>query len=181
LPGSSVPASFPSPHAHAAFTVQAARASAGEDELERTFAIDEIDRALRARLEERDKARVNVRSQFTSDVRLSFEPLLQTLTALVRNALDASGDDKPVDVVLQGRDGKLLIEVVDRGIGMDALTLAKAGDPFFTTKEPGRGLGLGLFLARTYAESLGGTLEVDSTAGLGTKATLALPLGTGSA
>ena len=106
----------------------------------------------------------------------SFEPLMQTLTALVKNAFDASQDGALVDVSVHDQGGQLLIEVLDRGVGMDSDTLSKAGEPFFTTKEPGRGMGLGLFLARTYAESLGGKLEVDSALGRGTKATLALPL-----
>ena len=41
----------------------------------------------------------------------------------------------------------------------------RAGEPFFTTKEPGQGLGLGLFLVRTFAERSGGTLEFDDVGG----------------
>ena len=62
---------------------------------------------------------------------------------------------------------------------MSAAVLARAGEPFFTTKEPGKGMGLGLFLARSFAERLGGSLELDSTPGRGTAATLTLPRGAG--
>jgi len=67
------------------------------------------------------------------------------------------------------------IVVADEGPGMSADVLARAGEPFFTTKAPGSGMGLGLFLARSLAEQLGGTLSLDSTTGRGTRATLELP------
>jgi two-component system sensor histidine kinase RegB len=53
--------------------------------------------------------------------------------------------------------------------------LARAGEPFFTTKAPGQGTGLGLFIARTLAEQLGGALEIQSHPGRGTTARITLP------
>ena len=61
----------------------------------------------------------------------------------------------------------------DEGAGLTPEALRRAGEPFFTTKEPGRGLGLGLFLARIFAERLGGSLKLESSAG--TTAVLELP------
>jgi two-component system sensor histidine kinase RegB len=54
--------------------------------------------------------------------------------------------------------------------------LARAGEPFFTTKPPGRGTGLGLFVARSSVEELGGRLVVDSRQGRGTTVTIELPV-----
>ena len=65
---------------------------------------------------------------------------------------------------------------VDRGSGMAQAVLARAGEPFFTTKEPGRGMGLGLFLTRTLVERLGGELLLSSEAGAGTRALVRLPI-----
>ena len=71
----------------------------------------------------------------------------------------------------------MTIAVVDRGEGIAADVLARVGEPFFTTKPPGRGLGLGVFLARMFFESHGGALSFESTPGAGTRALARLPLG----
>jgi len=60
-------------------------------------------------------------------------------------------------------------------VGMTPEVLARAGEPFFSTRAPGTGMGLGLFLARTFAEQLGGGLTVASLPGQGTTATLTWP------
>ena len=71
----------------------------------------------------------------------------------------------------------LRLEVVDTGLGMDAATLAQAGEAFFTTKPAGKGTGLGLAMARGFAQRAGGKLDLASTPGQGTVATLWLPPG----
>jgi two-component system sensor histidine kinase RegB len=59
---------------------------------------------------------------------------------------------------------------------MSAETLARVGEPFFTTKDPGHGMGLGLFLVKALAAHLGGELAIDSSPGRGTTITLELPV-----
>ncbi|WP_141563110.1 hybrid sensor histidine kinase/response regulator [Teichococcus rhizosphaerae] len=68
------------------------------------------------------------------------------------------------------------LSVSDTGHGMDAGTLARATEPFFTTKEPGKGTGLGLAMARGFAEQSGGGLHIASAPGQGTTVTLWLPV-----
>ena len=63
----------------------------------------------------------------------------------------------------------------DDGTGMSADVLARASEPFFTTKEPGQGTGLGLAMARGFAEQSGGGLTIISTAGQGTTIHLWFP------
>jgi two-component system, sensor histidine kinase RegB len=99
--------------------------------------------------------------------------LARALRGLVKNALQASTDVVHVHVELEGARAKF--EVVDAGHGMPADVLSRAGEPFFTTKIPGEGMGLGLFLTHTLAEQLGGSLELSSVPGEGTRATLRLP------
>lgn len=104
------------------------------------------------------------------------EAAAQSVAALIQNALDASTDQCPVVVTAEGTGSRLRIAVRDHGQGMPSNVLRRIAEPFFTTKEPGKGMGLGTFLARTFAESLGGRVQFDSTPGEGTTATLELPL-----
>ncbi len=76
---------------------------------------------------------------------------------------------------IRSAGGIVLFVVTDRGTGMDAETLRRATEPFYTTKEPGRGMGLGLFLVRLVADRNGGRLEIESEPGKGTVARLVLP------
>jgi signal transduction histidine kinase len=70
----------------------------------------------------------------------------------------------------------LWINVSDTGSGMDAKTLKMAVEPFFSTKPLGKGTGLGLSMVHGLAVQLGGALELTSTLGIGTSATLWLPI-----
>ena len=102
-----------------------------------------------------------------------FVPLaawLRTLKGLLKNAHDA---DPGGEIVCRaGRVGDYMeISVSDRGAGFTPEELARAGEPFFSTKGVGRGMGLGLFLARTLAERFGGELRVQSVPGEGTSVT----------
>jgi CheY-like chemotaxis protein len=93
-------------------------------------------------------------------------------------ALSATIDDvssKP-DHIAGVRPGKYVrIEIADTGSGMDATTLARAAEPFFTTKPQGKGTGLGLAMAKGFAEQSGGALRIRSELGHGTTVTLWLP------
>jgi CheY-like chemotaxis protein len=67
------------------------------------------------------------------------------------------------------------IDVSDTGIGMSAATLARASEPFFTTRPAGHGTGLGLSTTRAFAEQSGGRFAIASTPGRGTTVSLWLP------
>jgi two-component system sensor histidine kinase RegB len=100
----------------------------------------------------------------------------QALIALTRNALEASPPDSTVQVQARQAGEYFQFIVTDQGKGMSPATLRRIGEPFFTTKEPGKGMGLGTFLVRTLAEQLGGRLRFDSNSRAGTSATLELPI-----
>ena len=100
----------------------------------------------------------------------------QALIALTRNALEAGAPDSAVRVIARRAGARFQFVVSDQGKGMSSDTLRRVGEPFFTTKEPGRGMGLGTFLARSLAEQLGGRLMFESAPETGTRATFELPL-----
>lgn len=94
---------------------------------------------------------------------------------LLQNALDASPLGAEVRVSADANPSGWHISVSDQGSGMTADILQRIGEPFFTTKEPGRGMGLGLHLTQNVIRRLNGSLTFDSRPGLGTTATVLLP------
>ena len=74
----------------------------------------------------------------------------------------------------------VVLSVADNGAGMDEQTLAHALEPFFTTKPPGHGTGLGLAMVYGVATGAGGAVQVDSGVGRGTTVEVYLPLAEGS-
>lgn len=101
-------------------------------------------------------------------VRLPRAALLQVAQNLLRNALDASSGCVTLKVELHAGDLRMLIG--DEGPGMTPEVLSRVGEPFFSTKRPGQGLGLGVFIARTLAEQMGGRLTFESSPARGTTA-----------
>jgi len=86
---------------------------------------------------------------------------------LIDNSLRAGATRVSVRVVETPPADRLLVEIRDNGRGMDRKTLARALDPFFTTK-PGKPVGMGLALFAQAARESGGHLEVESSPGRGT-------------
>ncbi|HUI76653.1 MAG TPA: ATP-binding protein [Bryobacteraceae bacterium] len=100
----------------------------------------------------------------------------RSIGALLRNGLDASAPGDRVTLQVRTSGSATEFAVIDRGHGMASDVLQRVSEPFFTTKEPGKGMGLGAFLVRTMAERLGGELVYESAPGTGTTAKLTLPL-----
>jgi two-component system sensor histidine kinase RegB len=101
--------------------------------------------------------------------------LVQVLLSLLKNSFDASEAGAPVSLAVERSREAFRFVIRDRGPGIAPEMLQRVGEPFFTTKEAGKGFGLGVFLARVYAERCGGSLTLESAAG--TTATLTLPAG----
>jgi PAS domain S-box-containing protein len=108
---------------------------------------------------------------------------------LAVNARDAMPDGGTLRITADGelirsghrskvRSGHYIrLSVADTGVGMDAATLARAVEPFFSTKGIGKGTGLGLSMVHGLASQLGGAITVQSQPGLGTNVELWLPQG----
>jgi two-component system sensor histidine kinase RegB len=102
--------------------------------------------------------------------------LAVTLQNLLKNAQDASeGEGREVVLSAEVVDARVRIEVRDRGVGIPRELLDRIGEPFFTTKPPGRGMGLGIFVSRAMIERLGGHLSIASDPSQGTCVTIDLP------
>jgi len=113
-------------------------------------------------------------------LRLPPRAVSQALRSLVTNAQDASGPNTAVVVTARIEDGQLAMMIRDRGAGISQELKDRIGEPFFTTKAPGRGMGLGLFLARAVIEGVGGSLQIDSADGGGTQVLVRLPTDVGA-
>jgi two-component system NtrC family sensor kinase len=108
------------------------------------------------------------------------ERLIQSFMALLLNAMDAM-NSRGALTVRSGknpeRDDELLIEFIDRGVGIKKEELSKIFEPFFTTKPQGRGTGLGLSICYGIIADHRGRIEVESQIGIGSTFKVYLPLG----
>lgn len=119
------------------------------------------------------------------DVELDFEPDLKTVevsgrdlnqvwTNLIDNAADAMGDSGTLTIKAQNRDRAVVVSVADTGPGIPDDIAARIFDPFYTTKEPGKGTGLGLHTVHTILKRANADIEVASSAE-GTTFTVTIP------
>jgi two-component system, cell cycle sensor histidine kinase and response regulator CckA len=122
-------------------------------------------------------------------VKMDLAQVQQIILNLVLNARDAMPGGGRVTVCTRNCDGPgvesakpnqvcdswVSLAVNDTGCGMDAETRSRLFEPFFTTKKPGRGNGLGLATVHRIVTHEGGTIEVESEAGKGTRAVVYLP------
>lgn len=102
------------------------------------------------------------------------QTLSQAIVNILNNAADASPDS--VEVVGRWNERELTLEICDRGQGLTPEAARGAGQLFFSTKAPGQGLGLGLFLAHAALRRLGGSIRLYNRDGGGVCTRLELPL-----
>ena len=111
-----------------------------------------------------------------SEVATDAAMVRQILDNLLSNAIDALGESGGRISVSTIRDGdRVVVEVADTGHGIPSDLVAKVFDPFFSTKGPGKGYGLGLAISLTQVESLGGALNVESKERAGSRFRLWIP------
>jgi len=105
----------------------------------------------------------------------------RALLNLIDNAMKYSGDVKLLHVLLKQTEEHVVIEVRDRGIGIDAADLEHIFDPYFRAQfsdtQTRRGAGLGLTLVQQIVVSHGGRIEVDSATGVGSTFRMLFPRG----
>ena len=102
--------------------------------------------------------------------------LSQAILNLALNGIDAMGGSGTLHMSLQRRNQMVEVEVRDNGCGMTSEELSQAMEPFFTTKPPGSGTGLGLSMAYGTIQDHGGELKLESEHGVGTRAIMSIPI-----
>ena len=107
-------------------------------------------------------------------VRVPPRAFAQALRGILKNAQEASPPGGAVALSVRVGAGRMSLEVRDHGPGIPPAILERIGEPFFTTKSPGKGMGLGVFLTRTTVERLGGNVRITSSPA-GTTAVIVLP------
>lgn len=102
--------------------------------------------------------------------------LRQVVFNLLKNARDAIGSDGCIRLTTRLRGDRFTLEVADTGCGLDAAQLERVFMPFFTTKSPDRGTGLGLSVSYRIVKGLGGSMTARSRPNEGATFTVELPL-----
>ncbi|RMG97056.1 MAG: PAS domain-containing protein [Deltaproteobacteria bacterium] len=113
-------------------------------------------------------------------VRGDADRLEQVVLNLVANAVDAMPRGGTVRVGVRTEGDRAVVEVQDAGVGIDPDVLPRIFDPFFSTKDVGKGTGLGLAISYGIVEEHGGTIQVESKPGEGTRFAVLLPRAEGA-
>jgi two-component system phosphate regulon sensor histidine kinase PhoR len=107
------------------------------------------------------------------------ESVSRALLNLIDNAIKYSSDDRAIDVVLRRDEASVIVEVKDRGVGIDARDLPRIFEPYFratfSDTQTRRGAGLGLTLVQQIVASHGGRVEVESQPDVGSTFRLIFP------
>ncbi|HVR83510.1 MAG TPA: ATP-binding protein [Planctomycetota bacterium] len=126
-----------------------------------------------------DKAKhLNVESETRPDSAMMLvveDQVVQVLLNLLLNAADACNGRGTVSAKVRATPAEVRISITDTGTGITEDTRRRLFTPFFTTKEQGKGVGLGLFISESIARGHGGRIDIASTPGAGSTFTLCMP------
>ncbi|WP_226658834.1 PAS domain-containing protein [Guptibacillus hwajinpoensis] len=100
--------------------------------------------------------------------------ITQVLMNVIKNGIEAMPDGGPLSITTCNSDTHLFIEIADKGVGIPKERLERLGEPFFSNKDTGTGLGLVVCYKIIHEHH--GTIHFDSTVGAGTLVTITLPL-----
>ncbi len=104
------------------------------------------------------------------------EHIEQLFTNIIDNAIEAVEDGGDIQLNIEQTGETVSVTIKDDGVGIDVTDISKIYDPFFTTKDIGRGSGLGLYMAYSYVNSHNGQINVQSEKGVGSEFKISLPI-----
>jgi len=108
-------------------------------------------------------------------VEMNRDRLMQVWINLLLNARDAMAGQGAVEIASRRDGADIVIDITDHGPGVDSGTLPRIFEPFYTTKDPGRGYGLGLAVCQRIIDESGGKLQASNATGKGACFTVSLP------
>ncbi|MDQ0917269.1 PAS domain-containing sensor histidine kinase [Paenibacillus sp. V4I5] len=120
---------------------------------------------------------VQIHTTFDSDIPLincEENQLKQVVINILKNAIEAMTDGGTIEILMKVDDDTIVIRFIDQGCGISEERIAMLGEPFYTTKE--KGTGLGLMVSQKIIEAHHGSLHIKSQIGIGTTVDLILPL-----
>jgi two-component system sensor histidine kinase RegB len=119
-----------------------------------------IEEAVSAKIPDTLRQRIRYRKTSDATCELPFDSVIQAIVILLNNSAQADPSDAPIECSIASQADGCVIEVIDSGPPPPEETLRRASDPFFTTKSPGEGMGLGLFLVKCLAMRLRGNFSL---------------------
>ncbi|HVK08361.1 MAG TPA: ATP-binding protein [Gemmataceae bacterium] len=156
---------------------------AGRGQVSTVDVCDEVTKTIDLTDHHLSRKGVRAVADFAPDVPLlqaDRQHVRQVLLNLLTNAADAMPNGGRVTIRVRPAEladqPAAVVEVSDTGTGIKAEHLSRIFDPFFTTKEEGKGTGLGLAICKRIVDQHHGTLEVESTVGVGTTFRVTLPV-----
>jgi signal transduction histidine kinase len=139
------------------------------DILENTLNLVRYDKNFR-------KIEISTDVRETPPIKIDPDQIQQVFLNLILNARDAMPDGGTLAISVGLEDGSVEMRFADTGSGIDPEVRDKIFDPFFSTKGPTKGTGLGLSICYSIIKDHGGTIEIDSEKGKGTRFTIKIPV-----
>lgn len=129
-------------------------------------------------LEHDFKGRITIHKEYCSDgsIECNLGKLNQVVMNVLLNSIQAIKERGNIWIETERRENSFVISIKDDGVGIKKEHLDKVFDSFFTTKEIGQGIGLGLTVSYNLVKEQGGEIVVESDEGQGTKVTIAIPV-----
>lgn len=132
--------------------------------------------ALVRYLAEKERVEIKLRLAPTPEPLIADEQKIrQIVLNLVLNAIQAVDGPGWLKISTFGDDGEVTVEVADSGPGIEPHVLQQIFEPFYSSRPDGRGTGLGLFISKVIVDQLGGSIDVTSTPGEGTRFIVRFP------